>query len=88
MSTAPPVRLMIEPDLPAYKQLRDLMLAQHPEAFTSDALTEMRREAPSYRSRLPGGSNGNCLFTPNNDCVDFDSAASLGPLRGSISRFA
>jgi len=59
----PPVRLMIEPDLAAYKQLRDLMLAQHPEAFTSDALTEMRRDAPSYRSRLPGGAAGSCLFT-------------------------
>ena len=54
---------MNEADLPAYKQLRDLMLAQHPEAFTSDALTEMRRDATSYRGRLPGGANGSCLFT-------------------------
>ena len=64
MSAAPsPVRLMNEFDLPAYKQLRDLMLTRHPEAFTSDAITEMRRDASSYRGRLPGGANGSCLFT-------------------------
>lgn len=58
-----PVRLLAEADLPAYKAFRDQMLAVHPEAFTSDALTEMRRDAPSYRSRLPGGGHGSCLFT-------------------------
>jgi ribosomal protein S18 acetylase RimI-like enzyme len=59
----PRVRLLAESDLAAYKAFRDQMLAAHPEAFTSDALTEMRRDAASYRSRLPGGGHGSCLFT-------------------------
>ena len=64
MAEAPPlVRLLAEADLPAYKAFRDQMLAAHPEAFTSDALTELRRDAASYRTRLPGGSHGTCLFT-------------------------
>ena len=61
---APPlVRLLAEADLPAYKVFRDEMLALHPEAFTSDAPTELRRDPASYRTRLPGGSHGSCLFT-------------------------
>ncbi len=55
------IRLMREGDLLAYKALRDAMLAQHEEAFTSDAATERGRDAESYRSRLTGA--GACLFT-------------------------
>lgn len=57
------IRSMLEPDLLAYKALRDAMLAGHPEAFTSDAETESQRDLSSYRSRLAGGSNGATLFT-------------------------
>lgn len=57
------IRAMLEPDLLAYKALRDAMLAGHPEAFTSDAETERLRDLASYRSRLAGGSNGMTLFT-------------------------
>lgn len=57
------VRPMLEPDLLAYKALRDAMLAGHPEAFTSDAETERLRDLASYRSRLAGGANGNTMFT-------------------------
>ncbi|MDR7271381.1 ribosomal protein S18 acetylase RimI-like enzyme [Pelomonas saccharophila] len=52
---------MLEPDLLAYKALRDAMLAGHPEAFTSDAETEAQRDLSSYRNRLAGG--GATLFT-------------------------
>jgi len=54
---------MLEPDLLAYKALRDAMLTSHPEAFTSDAETERQRDLASYRSRLAGGSGGATLFT-------------------------
>jgi ribosomal protein S18 acetylase RimI-like enzyme len=54
------LRPMLEPDLLAYKALRDAMLAGHPEAFTSDAETESQRDLASYRSRLAGGGT---LFT-------------------------
>lgn len=57
------IRPMLEPDLIAYKALRDAMLSGHPEAFTSDAETESQRDIASYRSRLTGGSNGATLFT-------------------------
>lgn len=65
------IRLLRELDLPAYKQLRDAMLARHPAVFTSDAETELLRTADSYRSRLgfhynggnSGGNSGQCLFT-------------------------
>jgi ribosomal protein S18 acetylase RimI-like enzyme len=46
------IRRLGERDLPLYKALRDEMLAADPEAFTSDAETEARRDAASYRSRL------------------------------------
>ena len=39
-------------DLRAYKALRDTMLEAHPEAFTSDALTERHRRADDYVPRL------------------------------------
>jgi len=54
---------MLEPDLLAYKALRDAMLAGHPEAFTSDAETEGQRDLSSYRNRLAGGAGGATLFT-------------------------
>ncbi|HSN32911.1 MAG TPA: GNAT family N-acetyltransferase [Ideonella sp.] len=39
-------------DLPAYKALRDRMLAAHPHAFTSDAAAEAIKPASVYSSRL------------------------------------
>ena len=52
MTAAPAIRRLVEEDLPAYKALRDEMLAAEPEAFTSDAETESRRDPASYRSRF------------------------------------
>lgn len=57
------VRLMAAPDLGAYKALRDLMLASHPEAFTSDAETEMRRPPETYLARIAGAATGGWPFT-------------------------
>lgn len=56
MSVAQPlaVRELAAADLPAYKALRDEMLARHDTAFTSDAATESLRSAESYASRLGG----------------------------------
>jgi ribosomal protein S18 acetylase RimI-like enzyme len=62
-ATDPPIKLLRLADLAAYKQLRDGMLAAHPQAFTSDAATELKRDADSYRSRLSGGADGVNLFT-------------------------
>jgi ribosomal protein S18 acetylase RimI-like enzyme len=70
------IRAMAEPDLLAYKALRDAMLAGHPEAFTSDAETEGQRDLSSYRNRLAGGSNGGTLFT----LVALDDARLVGAL--------
>jgi len=44
------IRRLVPADLPAYKSLRDEVLAAHPEAFTSDAAPERSHE--SYLSRL------------------------------------
>jgi ribosomal protein S18 acetylase RimI-like enzyme len=44
------IRRLAPGDLPAYKALRDAVLAAHPVAFSSDAAPE--RPAESYRSRL------------------------------------
>jgi ribosomal protein S18 acetylase RimI-like enzyme len=57
------IRAMLEPDLLGYKLLRDAMLTRYPDAFTSDAETESRRDLASYRTRLTGGANGGTLFT-------------------------
>jgi len=57
------IRLMRAPDLAAYKALRDLMLAAHPEAFTSDAETEIRRQPETYLSRVAGAADGGWPFT-------------------------
>lgn len=70
------LRPIIESDLMAYKALRDAMLAGHPEAFTSDAETEGRRDLASYRNRLAGGANGGTLFT----LVALDGATLVGAL--------
>ena len=52
MSTPWLVRRLDIADLPAYKALRDATLAAHPEAFTSDAAEERRREPSDYLQRL------------------------------------
>ncbi len=39
-------------DLPDFKVLRDAMLFAHPDAFTSDAETERRKEPADYLQRL------------------------------------
>jgi RimJ/RimL family protein N-acetyltransferase len=64
-STGQPLtlRLLTEHDLPAYKRLRDAMLAAHEAAFTSDAATELQRDAASYRHRLHPQAGGRALFT-------------------------
>lgn len=46
------IRRLAPADLRAYKALRDEMLEDHPEAFTSDALTERHRRADDYLPRL------------------------------------
>ncbi|HET9820436.1 MAG TPA: GNAT family protein [Burkholderiaceae bacterium] len=51
------IRALVESDLAAYKALRDHALVHHAQAFTSDAPTEARRTAESYRARL-GGAPG------------------------------
>ena len=43
---------LAEPDLAAYKALRDTLLASDPSAFTSDAPAEAIKPASSYRSRF------------------------------------
>ncbi len=54
---APQILPLTEPDLPAYKALRDHALLHHDEAFTSDAATEALRTAQSYRARLGSGGD-------------------------------
>jgi ribosomal protein S18 acetylase RimI-like enzyme len=57
------LRVLKAEQLQAYKGLRDAMLAAHEDAFTSDAATELARDAESYRSRLSLGAGGTNLFT-------------------------
>jgi RimJ/RimL family protein N-acetyltransferase len=52
------VRPLRSADLPAYKALRDRMLAAHPEAFTSDAEEELGRSPESYGVRIGLGLDG------------------------------
>jgi ribosomal protein S18 acetylase RimI-like enzyme len=63
MAPLPELRIgpLAAADLEAYKALRDHALAHFEEAFTSDAATEARRNAQSYRERL--GSDANPGFT-------------------------
>jgi ribosomal protein S18 acetylase RimI-like enzyme len=71
------IRRLVPDDLPAYKALRDVMLAAHAEAFTSDAATERLRAPESYLARLGGGQPRSAVFT---------LGAWLGPaLVGAIS---
>ena len=54
--TAPySIRRLVPHDLSAYKELRDAMLAAHPEAFTSDAAAELLRPPDGYLARLGVG---------------------------------
>jgi RimJ/RimL family protein N-acetyltransferase len=46
------LRRLTEADLPAYKALRDTLLASDPSAFTSDAEQDRARSSQSYLSRL------------------------------------
>jgi ribosomal protein S18 acetylase RimI-like enzyme len=46
------IRALQPGDLPAYKAMRDAMLAAYPLAYTSDFETESVRPADSFRSRL------------------------------------
>jgi ribosomal protein S18 acetylase RimI-like enzyme len=46
------IRRLVLAELPAFKELRDTMLAERPEAFTSDAASALRQPAESYASRL------------------------------------
>lgn len=55
------IRPLGPPDAPAYKRLRDMMLAQHPSAFTSDATAESARTAASYLPRLGVGPEAPCF---------------------------
>ena len=57
------MRMMAAPDLGAYKALRDGILAAHPEAFTSDAETELRRPPETYLSRVAGAADDGWPFT-------------------------
>ena len=52
MSEFAVVRRLGAPDLPDYKRLRDEMLLAHPEAFTSDAAADRRKEPADYLQRL------------------------------------
>lgn len=57
------LRPMGAADLAAYKALRDAALAERPEAFSSDAETELRRPPETYLARLAGAADGGWPFT-------------------------
>ena len=46
------IRPLVVAELAGYKELRDEMLFAHPEAFTSDAATDRRKEPTDYLHRL------------------------------------
>ena len=46
------IRRLAPADLADYKELRDTMLAAHPQAFSSDVSESRSRPPESYRSRL------------------------------------
>lgn len=58
MTEAVVLRPLGPADLPAYKALRDEVLAADTEAFTSDAASEALKTAKDYRSRLGGVESG------------------------------
>jgi ribosomal protein S18 acetylase RimI-like enzyme len=57
------IRALVPADLDAYKALRDVMLAAHPEAFTSGAAADLNRTAQSYLPRLGFDQPGGGQFT-------------------------
>jgi ribosomal protein S18 acetylase RimI-like enzyme len=63
MPEAVSIRLLAAPDLADYKELRDRMLAQYPDAFTSDAATEVLKPAASYAARIGGADCAEGHFT-------------------------
>ena len=52
MTERPTIRPLVASDLVDYKQMRDDMLLAHPEAFTSDAAAEKKKEPADYLHRL------------------------------------
>jgi ribosomal protein S18 acetylase RimI-like enzyme len=52
VSGAVVIRPLATADLADYKRLRDAMLAEHPEAFTSDAESDADKEPIDYLQRL------------------------------------
>jgi ribosomal protein S18 acetylase RimI-like enzyme len=46
------IRRLVLAELPAFKDLRDTMLAEHPDAFTSDAASALLQPPETYASRL------------------------------------
>ena len=63
MTAAIAICRLVPADLPAYKALRDAMLAAHPTAFTSDADEERSKPPESYLSRLGADHPGGGHFT-------------------------
>lgn len=57
------IQALRQTDLAAYKLLRDAMLADHEDAFTSSAASESRRSPESYLFRLPQANGNGTLFT-------------------------
>ena len=57
------IRMLDAADLGRYKALRDELLADYPEAFTSDADIERRRAPETYLARLAGASANGFPFT-------------------------
>lgn len=63
MTAAFEIRALAPHDLGAYKELRDAMLAAHPDAFSSDAAAERARPADSYLARLGTEGDAGGRFT-------------------------
>lgn len=57
------IRALGPDDAPAYKALRDAMLAAHPDAFTSDTEAESVKPASHYLSRFAASGGGLVPFT-------------------------
>ncbi len=61
------IRLLTEPDLPAYKALRDESLKSAPEAFTSDYAASKDTPAGAYTSRLGDAASGRFVLGAFNE---------------------
>jgi RimJ/RimL family protein N-acetyltransferase len=61
------IRLLTEPDLPAYKALRDASLQSAPDAFTSDYASSKDTPASAYASRLGDAATGRFVLGAFND---------------------